>query len=307
MSAADPPAFRPDPLARGPRADTAEPSPHHHLSLAPPALQGALLVLIRRDTRGLVLSDAQRLVHFPASPLLSLSWSIDVDAGSVETRDGMHRWHPFGARVVISGSQSQPRVCWTPGSGHGGMVCFTVDVARTLFGIDPAAVHDRFVPAHEAMHASWAPLLEALLTAPDADTALQQHVAPRWQALQGRSGSAPTLQQLGRHWVERLAKQAHDWRRVASSRQVERRIKSSSGRSLREWQSLVRTEGVFFTARARYEAGEPLDWAALAQEEGFADQSHLVRNVRRITGFTPTEFVERYLQDESFWLYRLWV
>lgn len=297
-------------MARAPRApaeEGADSSQRYRLSPVPPALQGALLVLISGDIRGLALSDAQRLVHFPASPLLSLSWFIDVDAGSVDTHEGVHRWKPFGARVVISGSQSQPSVCWAPEAGRCGIVCFTVDVARNLFGIDLAAVHDRFVPAQQAMDASWAPLLDALLTTSDAASTLQQHIAPRWQALQGRSGSAPSLQQLGRHWVERLAKQAHDWRRAASPRQVERRIKSSSGRSLREWQSLVRTEGVFFAARARYEAGQPFDWAALAQDEGFADQSHLVRSVRRITGFTPTEFAERYVQDESFWLYRLWV
>lgn len=303
-------------MARAPRAnvanvpdvpDGAGPAPHYQRRVLPPALQGALVVLVNGDTRGLGLNDAQRLLHFPASPLLSLSWFIDGDAGSVETCDGVHRWKPFGARVVLSGSQSQPSVYWAAGAGRGGMVCFTVDVARTLFGIDLAAVHDRFVPAHEAMDASWAPLFEALLTLPDAADALLQHVAPRWQALQGRGGGAPSLQQWSRHWVERLAKQAHDWRRSASPRQVERRIKALSGRSVREWQSLVRTDGVFFAARARHQAGEAVDWAALAQDEGFADQSHLVRNVRRITGFTPTEFADRFVHDESFWLYRLWV
>lgn len=80
-----------------------------------------------------------------------------------------------------------------------------------------------------------------------------------------------------------------------------------SGRSLREWTALVRTEGLFFAARERHEAGRPFDWAGLAQEEGFADQAHLVRATKRITGFSPMEFTRRYEQDESFWLYRLWV
>jgi len=160
------------------------------------------------------------------------------------------------------------------------------------------------------LDASWAPLLDALLAAPDDDatlSALVQHLAPRWQALHGRTGDAPSLRQLGRHWVDRLAWQAHEWRRTHSPRQVERRIKAHSGRSLREWQALVRTEGVFFAARERHAAGQPFDWAGLAQEEGFADQAHLVRTARRITGFTPGEFAQRFEEDESFWLYRLWV
>ncbi|CAB3728788.1 hypothetical protein LMG1866_04460 [Achromobacter ruhlandii] len=79
------------------------------------------------------------------------------------------------------------------------------------------------------------------------------------------------------------------------------------GRSLREWQSLVKTEGLFFNARAQFEAGRSLDWAAIAHDEGFADQAHLSRAVKRITGFSPCEFARRFAEDESFWLYRLWV
>lgn len=59
--------------------------------------------------------------------------------------------------------------------------------------------------------------------------------------------------------------------------------------------------------RARYEADEALDWAAIAHEEGFADQAHLSRAVKRITGFSPGEFARRFVEDESFWIYRLWV
>lgn len=302
----------PDPLARAPRAAEAGPAApaSDRLLPLPPVLQGAIVAVIRRDTRGLALDDGQRLSHFPASPLLSLSWLQGLEAGLVEREPAAPRWRPFGAALMVSGSQSQPSISWAPQTGRGGMVCFTADVARALFGLDPAAVHDRFVPAHQVLDAGWAPLLEALLAArDDAATlaALQAHIGPRWQALRGRSGGAPSLRQLGRHWVERLAWQAHEWRRTHGPRQVERRIKHYSGRSLREWQALVRTEGLFFAARARHEAGQPFDWAALAQDEGFADQAHLVRSTRRITGFSPGEFAERFVQDESFWVYRLWV
>ena len=58
---------------------------------------------------------------------------------------------------------------------------------------------------------------------------------------------------------------------IPSPRQVERRIKTYSGRSLREWQTLVRTESAFFAARDRYEAGAAFNWATLALDEGFAE------------------------------------
>ncbi len=76
---------------------------------------------------------------------------------------------------------------------------------------------------------------------------------------------------------------------------------------MREWQALVKTESLFFNARAQYEAGEALDWAAIAHDEGFADQAHLSRAVKRRTGFSPNEFARRFAEDESFWVYRLWV
>jgi AraC-like DNA-binding protein len=218
-------------------------------------------------------------------------------------------WAPFGAPVVVSGTQSQPTVSWAPMTGCGHVACFDADAARALFGLDLAAIQDRFVPVGEAIGPQFAPLWEALLASEDADVAdvLERHLARAWQGLQGRDSARPSLQQLGRHWVERLGWQASQWARVHSARHVERRIKSFSGRSLREWQSIVRTEGLFFAARERHEAGLHFDWAALAQDEGFTDQAHMIRSVKRITGFSPTEFAQRFAGDESFWMYRLWV
>ncbi len=179
-----------------------------------------------------------------------------------------------------------------------------------LFKLDVAAVQDRFVPAYEVLHSEYWPFLSALLEALD-DSAtmkvIEEHLAPRWQAIQARPTSAPSLRQVGRHWVERLARQAHELRGTLSLRQVERRIKAQSGRSIREWQTLIKTESVFFASRGRFESGESINLAELALDEGFADQAHLSRATKRVTGFSPTEFAQRYVEDESFWLYRLWV
>lgn len=300
----------PAPLTRAPRACGEGKIPHERLYLAPPALQGAMVALISRDTSKLALSSPQRLSHFPASPLVTLSWFQDMNVGLVEHCNGGPAWRPFGASVVISGSQSQPTVSWAPTTGRGHMACFTADVAQALFDIDPAAIHDRFLPAEHALGSKWSPLWDALLNTDDdagAMAVLEHHLAGRWQSMQGRASPQPSLRQLGRHWVERLSWQAQEWRRTHSPRQVERRIKSFSGRSLRQWQSLVKTEGLFFAARDRYESGQSFDWAALAQDEGFADQAHLSRAAKRITGFSPSEFAQRFIEDESFWLYRLWV
>lgn len=296
----------PAPFERAPRAARAGGVATESLRLAPATLQGALLALVARDTSALALDDAQRLTHFPASPFVTISWFRNADVGMVSEGPA---WTPFGAPVVVSGTQSHPTVSWSPATGRGHVACFTADAAQALFGLDLAAVQDRFVPASEAIGPEFAPLWEALLASDDAGipAVLERHLARRWQAVQGRDSARPSLRQLGRHWVERLGWQASQWARVHSARHVERRVKSFSGRSLREWQSIVRTEGLFFAARERYEAGLPFDWAALAQDEGFTDQAHMIRCAKRITGFAPTEFAQRFAEDESFWMYRLWV
>jgi AraC-like DNA-binding protein len=266
-----------------------------------------MLALVSRDISALTLSDAQRLSHFPASPIVTLSWYQGMDGGLVDPHGG---WRPFASRVMISGSQSHPLTTWSPTSGRGYMACFPPDATQALFGLEPGAVQDRFVPAHTLLGPAWQPFFGALLDAPDdagAMRILEEQLGKRWRSAQGRSWERPSLRQMGRHWVQKLAWQAHQWRDTHSARQVERRIKSFSGRSLREWQSLVRTEGAFFAARERYETGQPFDWATLALDEGFSDQAHMSRVTRQICGFPPTEFANRYIEDESFWIYRLWV
>lgn len=297
----------PDRLARGPRVCIEDKAPHDRLHLAPPALQGAMLALVSRDTSRLLLNDAQRLSHFPASPIVTLSWFDEPGMGLLDPDTG---WHPFGAQMMISGSHSRPLTTWSPTSGRGYMACFQPDAVPALFGVELAAIQDRFLPAYAVLGADWQPFLDALLAAPDDAAAmrlLEAQLGKRWRAAQGGDAHRPSLRQMGRHWVQRLAWQAHQWRDTHSARQVERRIKSFSGRSLREWQSLVRTEGLFFAARERYETGQPFDWASLALDEGFSDQAHLSRVTRQICGFPPTEFADRYIEDESFWIYRLWV
>ncbi len=290
------PATCPDPSERAPRTGI-----DGALWMAPASLQGALVALVARNTNGHALSDAQRLTHFPASPLVTISWFRDAQVGLVQDA----RWQPFGARIVVSGSASHPSVTWSPATGCGYIACFNAGAAQAIFGLDLNAIQDRFVPVEQVIGAEFAPLWAALLTSDEASLldVLAQHLAPRWQAAHGKTA----LRQLGRHWVERLAWQADQWRRVHSPRHVERRIKSFSGRSLREWQSLVKTEGIFFAARDLHLAGQRLDWAALAQEGGFSDQAHMSRTVKRITGFAPGEFAQRFADDESFWMYRLWV
>lgn len=310
MSLASPCLNCPDPWARAPLAGQGGQRPRARLLLPPAGLRGAVAALVMRDTRGFVLSDAQRLTHLPATALVSLAWFEGGDPGRIIVNDQGAAWQRHGAGMMLSGSHAHPTVSWAQGSGRAGMICFHAQAAQTLFQLDLAAIRDASVDAHAALGDGWRDCLDALAAAQTDEAlqlALEQHVLPRWQRVADHGRPAQSLRAAGREWVDRLAWLARDWRRTHSPRHVERRIKAYSGRSLREWQSLVRTEALFFAAREQFAARGTLDWAAIAHDEGFADQAHLSRAVKRITGFAPAEFARRFAQDESFWLYRLWV
>ncbi|MND04861.1 Helix-turn-helix domain protein [compost metagenome] len=42
-----------------------------------------------------------------------------------------------------------------------------------------------------------------------------------------------------------------------------------------------------------------VDWADLAARFGYADQPHLVREFRRLSGVSPTQFLARRTPDEQ--------
>jgi AraC-like DNA-binding protein len=302
--------FVPALSARAPRVVTETQDSLAQLYPAPTALSGAIVAVVTRNTCGIDLSDAQRLSHFPASPFVCLSWYSDTDFGLVTQNGHGTEWRRLDTNVLISGSQSGPTASWSRGSGRGGMIYFPINTATELFQIDVSMIQDRAICARRILGTTWFEMLDALVDSDDDQVTLEiieRYLEPRWRPSHPRHSTTDILRGAGRQWVDGLARQANEWQRSRGTRQVERRIKALSGRSLREWQSLVGTEQAFFAARDRQESIKSLDWAAFALEAGFADQAHLSRAVKRITGFPPAEFARRFVEDESFWIYRLWV
>jgi AraC-like DNA-binding protein len=92
-----------------------------------------------------------------------------------------------------------------------------------------------------------------------------------------------------------------------SVRQAERRIKQWSGQSLRALRLVSRAEAAFKSVRRQDESAEAVLWSALAHDNGYADQAHLCRETRRLSGFSPEELRRLVSESESFWAYRVWV
>jgi AraC-like DNA-binding protein len=55
----------------------------------------------------------------------------------------------------------------------------------------------------------------------------------------------------------------------------------------------------FVWALGRLQESESVDWAKLAADAGYADQSHLVRDFRRVADASPTEFLRKRSPDNT--------
>ena len=89
-----------------------------------------------------------------------------------------------------------------------------------------------------------------------------------------------------------------------SLRQWQRLVRNWTGQSYRDLQLFIRVEEAFVRRLAVNDGTAP-DHAAIAADAGFADQSHMGRQIRKVTGLSPAHFGERLANDESFWYYRL--
>lgn len=271
-------------------------------------LSACLRGVMARSTLGVALDDAQRFNHFPASPLCSLTWwfeglaemlPADTPASLAVPRQ------PLTARLLFAGPFTRPTISWNPGPGHAMMLLLQPDALHRLTDLNVQNWVNRWADAREVLPADWLAMCEAVLTDPDDDarvTRMQDFLEPRWQAVRP---ALPMQAQRYLDWAQSLAMHAAVTGPGRSLRQIERRIKRWAGLPMRELRGIGRSEQAFFNAMAAAEQGAP-NWAELADASGYADQSHLCRETRRITGFSPDELYRRILGDESFWSYRLW-
>jgi AraC-like DNA-binding protein len=272
------------------------------------SLASCMRCVMVRNTMGLNLTDRQRYSYYPASPVCSITFllsgdGVEVMPGPDGFDKGPHR--ALRSRILFSGPYTRPGVTYACGPGHGLMLLLLPDALATLTGIDPGAYLSQTVPATEVLPPAWLAQCESIFAAPnDAQrvATIEAWLAPLWQAT--RPGN--TLHShLVEDWSIGLAMRAANSGLGRSARQIERRIKQWTGQPLRELRGLGRAERAFFDSLLTGESGN-LSWSALATDAGYADQSHLCRQVRRITGFAPERLRHLIAHEEAFWSYRLW-
>ncbi|MCW7538817.1 helix-turn-helix domain-containing protein [Aquabacterium sp. A7-Y] len=275
------------------------PAPPSARRIAPRAsLADCVRAYITRDTTGVSpLTEAQRLNRYPATVHATLTWFIEGAAESVDAPGNRQ------ARVLFSGPQDRPYLTRNPGPVRVFIAMFFPQALHALTGVDMSLQVNRHVPATAVLGGPWLDLTRQVLAAPDDTTRIalvEDFLEPRWRAARRDGPEGPATD-----WAQALDAfaAAAGWR--SSARTLERRVKVWAGQPVRSLRRLSRVEETFFDLR-KAASGAPANWADMAAHAGYADQPHFCRETRRITGHSPGELALRVLDDESYWLYRVW-
>jgi len=272
--------------------------------LLPPRLSLASCVRghIVRRTVGLPLAAEQRDNHFPASLLCAINWFFEGEAEL--RRRGEQTLCEATPRLCVIGPHRVPVVSHNPGAVDALMVVLTPMAVEALTGVSMADLVDRVLPFEQVFGAEWQAMAKAVFDAPDDAERIrvvEDFLEPRWLGL--RDQSIPRVTRY-RFWAETLALRAAQSGVGSSLRQVERRIKRWTGQPPCDLRRMLRAEESFYRCVAAHQQGE-MDWAGAALDSGYADQAHLCREVRRITGLSPAALLAAVERDEAFWPYRL--
>ena len=104
--------------------------------------------------------------------------------------------------------------------------------------------------------------------------------------------------------VAALVERAEADRTILRARQLAD-LAGVSDRTLQRWfreyvgvspKSVVQRHRLLDVAAAAHD-DDDVDWAALAAELGYADQSHLIRHFRAVVGESPARYAERHDQQ----------
>lgn len=265
------------------------------------ALSECLFGAIVRDTRGLNLSEDERLNYFPASPLVTVTWliegdiQIDADGNNIERAKTSD---PLPA-ITVSGPRSGPFVSWNPGPVFAISIGFYPDAWMRLTGSEPTKLLDKTLKDVPAQISSLLRPGPSMTSAQMWDE-FQNAIASKWAGARPNQDSGPLRSRLS-DWSRALIARSLVSGPGKTARAMQRRLKRWSGQSRRSLEFFAQIEEMHKLAIQRSAPNS----AELALDAGFSDQSHMGRVLRKATGFSPVRLNEKVQTEEAFWCYRL--
>ncbi len=266
------------------------------------SLASCVRAIVVRNTVGCDLPDELRLNRYPATGFPGLFLQMAGESAMVEP------WAPDmvcpQGGVLLSGGQTRPTASRNPGPAHFMSVLFFPEALHSLTGIDMSTIVDQFLPLEGLLDAQWRDLAQRMVAEPCDETRvamLEDFLEPRWRAVRADS----VFDGMVGDWVRRLEGQAAAAGIGRSVRMAERRIREWAGQPLRRLRRSYRAEQSFLAAREAALKGK-VSLGDIALAGGYSDQSHMSREAREISGLSPAEILRRGLEDETYWVYRIW-
>lgn len=266
------------------------------------SLAGCLFAAIVRDTRGCALSDVDRFNHFPASPLVALTIVIEGEIRLAQGDLAQYKSARALPPLTVAGPKSEPLTSWNPGPVFAISIGFYPDAWALLSGMDAAATSTKIIcdipeglarifeagPPGEPIGALWERWCDEL--------------DPFWSSVREEPGAPIAAQHSGiRDWVKSITAKAVLSGPGMSIRSAERRLRRWTGQN----RQLLALHSQIENLHGVYVKNGAANLALTAADAGFSDQSHMGRQIRRVTGFSPGQLNRLIATQEAFWCYRL--
>ena len=256
-------------------------------------LRGLIALAVVRDTRGAALTNAERFSFFPASPFCAVSHVLAGELYLVGAKE-RNVPRPHGG-VFPFGSEPRTRDELESGSGADDVDLPVPERVERRVGAGSEANHRRLRPVGGCLSRDLARQFDEAAQAGDCESVFartEDALEPRWRENRAGGFSPPWLTD----WLRGLAIQAAFSGPGKSARQIQRRIKTWTGKTQRDWQTHARLEQAF----ARGVNATQGSIAELAVDAGYSDQSHMGREIKRLTGYSPARLMKLINSDERF-------
>jgi AraC-like DNA-binding protein len=239
--------------------------------------------------------------HAPAAdmaPFVDFCWVIRWDLTGQPPHEQAILPHPnvnlaFEASgAAVYGVDTKIFTRRLTGTGKALGIRFRPGGFRPYFGAPISTLNDRVVPASDIFGAATGPALEGVLAAADDEamlgsaTALLRAAAPspdpvtgQVAGIVGRITGDPSLRRVGEL--------------VAAFGIPERRLQRLFAEYVGVSPKWVMRRARLHEAALRADAGDVVDWAALAADLGYADQAHLTRDFTATLGVPPSRYAPR--------------
>jgi AraC-like DNA-binding protein len=276
---------------------------HAHLLLPRTSLSDLLFAAVIRDARGEHVPAEGFFSCIPAVPLCSVTWIYGE--GELHFVNAHGEINPVSVSpVFVAGPKRRPIVSWNAAPACSMTVGFYADAWTILTSIKAGRLVDLREPHTRVLRGELSQTFHTVHECGNFEEGfryLQDTLDPIWQ--KARLWQSAVSPQRLEDWTQALIARAARSGPGKSERQIQRRIKSWTGLTQRELRFHAQAEKSLLSLS--HLAPPDLDLVKMAAEAGYADQSHMGRAIRRITGASPARVSQLIQSDTRYWMHRL--